>query len=125
MCCRFAELDISSAESVARLRQLIERDFGGAIHSLINNAAISYGNSAPFAEQAEVGSLLACLLVHHTQSNLITIPTVLKSRKADFYKHLYFRSSKICKQFVFIISVKAGILLKLQDVSFFPVKFLS
>jgi len=51
----FAELDITSRDSAAKFKSLIEKEYGGKIDSLINNAAMAFKRAAtePFAQQAK------------------------------------------------------------------------
>ncbi|KAH3779338.1 carbonyl reductase [NADPH] 3-like [Dreissena polymorpha] len=64
----FHQLDITDVASVQRLRDFLQKNYGG-LDVLVNNAAIAYKNAAtePFSEQAEVtmatnfwGTLNAC-----------------------------------------------------------------
>ena len=65
---RFAELDITSKDSVMALKALIEREHNATLHSLINNAGMAYKQAAtePFSQQAQVlkCSHLSYLLVN-------------------------------------------------------------
>ncbi|XP_070566129.1 carbonyl reductase [NADPH] 1-like [Ptychodera flava] len=52
---KFHQLDINSKESIGKLKEFLEKNYGG-LDILVNNAAIAYkaNSTAPFAEQADV-----------------------------------------------------------------------
>ena len=52
---KFHQLDITSVESIAAIKQFLQTTYGG-LDVLVNNAAIAYkhNTTAPFSEQAEV-----------------------------------------------------------------------
>ncbi|XP_070566120.1 carbonyl reductase [NADPH] 1-like isoform X2 [Ptychodera flava] len=56
---KFHQLDITSKESIGKLKEFLEKNYGG-LDVLVNNAGIMYKrtSTAPFTEQAEVS--LAC-----------------------------------------------------------------
>ena len=53
-CFRFAELDITSKDSVMALKESLEREHNGVVHCIINNAGMAYKRDAPdpFPQQA-------------------------------------------------------------------------
>ena len=55
-CFRFAELDITSKDSVMALKESLEREHNGVVHCIINNAGMAYKRDAPdpFPQQASV-----------------------------------------------------------------------
>ncbi|XP_070566126.1 carbonyl reductase [NADPH] 1-like isoform X2 [Ptychodera flava] len=52
---KFHQLDITSKESIGKLKEFLEKNYGG-LDVLVNNAGIAYksASTAPFTEQAEV-----------------------------------------------------------------------
>ncbi|XP_070566130.1 carbonyl reductase [NADPH] 1-like [Ptychodera flava] len=125
---KFHQLDITSKESIGKLKEFLEKNYGG-LDVLVNNAAIAYNvdSTVPFTEQAEVslacnffGTLDVCdalfpLLRPHSRvvhvssrGGTMTLEKMGKELVSKFRSSTLTRTELIALMNQFVSDVKAG-----------------
>ncbi|XP_070566122.1 carbonyl reductase [NADPH] 1-like [Ptychodera flava] len=125
---KFHQLDITSKESIDKLKEFLEKNYGG-LDILVNNAAIAYKmkSTVPFSEQAEVslgcnffGTVDVCdalfpLLRPHSRvvhvasrAGTITLGNMGKELVSKFRSSTLTQTELISLMNQFVSDVKAG-----------------